>query len=57
MPTASELQELMDWFAKQTPSAPDWFHGIDRVVSTLLVIEIERTKQHEAQADLAARKL
>ena len=57
MPTALELQELMDWFAKQTPSAPDWYSGIDKVVGTLLAIEIERTKQHEAQADLAAREL
>ena len=48
MPTAAELQELMDWFGKQTPSAPDWYQGIDKVVGTLLAIEINRAKEREA---------
>lgn len=49
MPTAAELQELMDWFAKLTPSSPDWYRGIDKVVGTLLAIEIARTKEREGQ--------
>lgn len=47
MQTAANLQLLMDWFRKQTPSAPDWYHAIDHVVGTLLAIEIERAKAAE----------
>lgn len=45
MPTAKELQELADFYRKQTPSAPDWFRAIDHVVGVLLQIEIERAKK------------
>lgn len=46
--TIAELEELMAWFRKQTPSAPDWYRGIDHVVGVLLAIEIERAKAAEA---------
>lgn len=44
-PTAEELQDLMQFLLKQTPSAPDWYETIDRVVGTLLWLEIDRRKK------------
>lgn len=43
-PTVEQLQELMDFYKKQTPSAPDWYQTIDVVVGTLLQLEINRRK-------------
>lgn len=43
-PTVEHLQELMEFYRRQTPSSPDWFQTIDVVVGTLLQLEITRRK-------------
>lgn len=50
----NELQELMNIFRNQTPSAPAWYQAIDTVVGTLLQIEINRAADEASYADLRA---
>lgn len=51
-PTIDQLQELMDFYKKQTPSAPDWFQTIDVVVGVLLQLEINRRKADAALSEV-----
>lgn len=51
-PTVEQLQGLMDFYKKQTPSAPDWYQTIDVVAGTLLQLEINRRKIDAALSEV-----
>ncbi len=51
-PTVEQLQELMDFYEKQTPSAPGWYLTIDVVVGTLLQLEINRRRTDAALSEV-----
>lgn len=52
MSHVNELTELMNVFRNQTPSSPAWYQVIDRVVGTLLQIELNRAVDEASYADL-----
>ena len=54
MPNVNELTELMNVFRAQTPSSPAWYQVIDKVVGTLLQIELNRAVDEASYADLRA---